>query len=333
MEYRSAKPEDAVCIYKIVQTTIREVYPRYYLAEIVHMFCEFHSEENIRKDIENGNVFVLLEENEIIGTGTVIENHITRVYVLPGYQGNGFGTYIMDQLEEAIGKKYDKAEIDASLPACKMYYNRGYKTTDHGVWECANGVIQIYEIMEKEFKRQDARTEKSGKLRLRPYKTCDAKEIVTWCRDETAFRKWSADRFESFPLTEADMNQKYMDHNGDCKDPDNFYPVTAFNETGVVGHLIMRFTDDEKQVLRFGFVIVDDKRRGEGYGKEMLMLAQKYAFEILKVKKITLGVFENNPSAYHCYKAAGFKEVTMEKEEYYEIAGERWKCIEMEVGV
>ncbi len=330
MEYRLAEPKDTKYIYKIVQDTIKEVYPKYYLEEIVDMFCEFHNEGNISKDIENGNVYVLLEKNEMIGTGTVIDNHITRVYVLPQYQGNGFGTYIMNQLEEMIGKKYDKAEIDASLPACKMYYNRRYKTVDHGIWECANGVIQIYEIMEKSFRKEEA---ESGGMRLRPYKKCDAKDIITWCRDETAFRKWSADRFELFPITEADMNQKYMEYNGDCMDPDNFYPMTAFDETGIVGHLIMRFTDVKKQVLRFGFVIVDDKKRGRGYGKEMLILAQKYAFEILKVKKVTLGVFENNPSAYYCYRAAGFKEVNMEKEEYYEIAGEKWKCIEMEISI
>lgn len=28
-------------------------------------------------------------------------------------------------------------------------------------------------------------------LRLRPYKNCDAKTIVTWCKDEISFRKWS----------------------------------------------------------------------------------------------------------------------------------------------
>lgn len=170
-----------------------------------------------------------------------------------------------------------------------------------------------------------------GKLRLRPYKNCDAKKIVTWCRDEVGFRKWSSDRYESFPITEADMNKKYMDCNGDCTDMDNFYPMTAFDENGIVGHLIMRFTDDKKRTLRFGFIIVDDAKRGKGYGKEMLLLALKYAFEILKVKKVTLGVFENNPSAYFCYKASGFKEVSQENEEYYEILGEKWKCIEMEV--
>lgn len=36
-----------------------------------------------------------------------------------------------------------------------------------------------------------------------------------------------------------------------------------------------------------------DAKRGMGYGKEMLKLSLKYAFEILKVKKVTLGVFWN----------------------------------------
>ena len=57
------------------------------------------------------------------------------------------------------------------------------------------------------------------------------------------------------------MNYKYMDCNGDCAEPDNFYPMTAFDDSGIVGHLIMRFTDVEKSTLRFGFVIVDDAKR------------------------------------------------------------------------
>lgn len=68
---------------------------------------------------------------------------------MPDFQKKGFGTFIMNQLEEDIGKQYDKAEIDASLPACKLYSNRGYKTIDYGIWECAGDVIQVYEIMEK----------------------------------------------------------------------------------------------------------------------------------------------------------------------------------------
>lgn len=67
--------------------------------------------------------------------------------------------------------------------------------------------------------------------------------------------------------------------------------------------------------------------RGRGYGKEMLRLAIKYAFEILKVEKITLGVFENNMSAYHCYKSVGFQDVELEADEYYHVMDEDWKCV------
>lgn len=164
-------------------------------------------------------------------------------------------------------------------------------------------------------------------LRLRPYKACDALFIVKWIKDEVEFRKWCADRFEYFPITAEDLNNQYkaQDEN------DSFFEMTAFDESGVAGHMIMRFLDEEKKILRFGFVIVDDTKRGKGYGKEMLKLAIQYAFEILKVEKITLGVFENNMSAYYCYKAVGFQDVVTETAEFYSINGEKWKCLELEI--
>jgi len=164
-------------------------------------------------------------------------------------------------------------------------------------------------------------------LRLRPYKACDAKIIVSWIKDEIAFHKWCADRFENYPITAEDMNIHY----DEFAYTDNFYQMTAFDETGVVGHLIMRFIDKEKKVLRFGFVIVDDEKRGKNYGKQMLQLAIQYAFDILKVEKITLGVFENNEPAYYCYKSVGFEEVRLEQIETYNILGQEWKCKELEL--
>lgn len=86
MELMLAKNCDAEQVYVLVQETIKAVYPKYYLKEIVDMFCEFHSRESIIKDIEAGNTYILIENEEIIGTGTKNGNHITRVYVLPQYQ-------------------------------------------------------------------------------------------------------------------------------------------------------------------------------------------------------------------------------------------------------
>ena len=164
-------------------------------------------------------------------------------------------------------------------------------------------------------------------LRLRPYKACDAVAIVSWIGDETAFRKWCADRFDHYPITAEDLNRHY----DAAAYSDSFFEMTAFDETGVAGHLIMRFTDEEKRVLRFGFVIVDDQKRGRGYGKEMLKLSLQYAFDILKAEKVTLGVFENNEAAYRCYRAAGFRDAETDSPEYYHIMNEDWKCLELEL--
>ena len=162
-------------------------------------------------------------------------------------------------------------------------------------------------------------------LRLRPYKKCDAGTVVSWLKDETTFRMWSADRYDHYPITAEDLNAHYEGF----AYSDHFYEMTAFDETGVVGHMILRFTDPEKKSVRFGFVSVDDAKRGKGYGKQMLRLAIRYAFDILRAERITLGVFEGNESAFRCYRALGFRE-TGELESCM-ISGKEWIFREMEL--
>lgn len=53
--------------------------------------------------------------------------------------------------------------------------------------------------------------------------------------------------------------------------------------------------------------------------------------EIYGAKKVSLGVFENNQPAYHCYKAVGFKDMILDTPEIYHVLGEEWKCLELEM--
>lgn len=149
MEYIKATDQNIDCIFNIVQNTVTTVYPKYYPKEVVDFFCELHSRENIAKDIENGNVGVLVGDNRIVGTGSHEENHITRVYVLPEYQGKGYGSFIMQCLEEEISEKYYTVLLDASLPASHLYEQRGYRTIKHEKWHVENDVVLVYEVMEK----------------------------------------------------------------------------------------------------------------------------------------------------------------------------------------
>lgn len=149
MEYIKANEKDTEQIVMLVQDTIRTIYPKYYPKEVVNFFCELHCKENIFKDIGNGQVGILRNDNMIVGTGCYKDNHITRVYVKPEFQGQGYGSYIMQCLENEISLKYDTVYLDASLPASRLYEKRGYQTVKHERWNVENGVILVYEVMEK----------------------------------------------------------------------------------------------------------------------------------------------------------------------------------------
>lgn len=153
MEYITATRNDLQEIYHVVQESIKTIYPKYYPKEVIDFFCELHSKEKIQNDIEKGHVGIVKKDNQIIGTGCYNENHITRVYVSPAFQGQGYGSYIMQCLENIIASNYDVVNLDASLPAAKLYEKLGYQTIQHEKFEVNHGVILAYEIMEKKLSK------------------------------------------------------------------------------------------------------------------------------------------------------------------------------------
>ncbi len=150
MEYIKATPKDIEQIYQIVQTTVTTIYPNYYPKEVVDFFCALHNREAIARDVVNGNAGILLDNHQIVGTGSHDGNHITRVYVLPEFQKKGYGNFIMECLENEMKKTFSNALLDASLPAACLYEHRGYHTKKHERYPVQNGVILVYEVMEKQ---------------------------------------------------------------------------------------------------------------------------------------------------------------------------------------
>ena len=157
-------------------------------------------------------------------------------------------------------------------------------------------------------------------LRLRPYKKDDAETIMSWIKDEKVFYKWTAGILEEYPISVEQFNAV-----------SNLMAFTAIDDNEIIGFFTMRRPNEFFEELRFGFVIVDSEKRGQGYGKKMLELGLKYAKEIFGANKVSLGVFENNKPAYFCYKATGFEDVSQDENEKYTVMGEEWNCLELEM--
>ena len=155
-------------------------------------------------------------------------------------------------------------------------------------------------------------------IRIRPYQAADANIVLSWCQGEKAYYQWTAGMFGNYPISP-----------GEFKFAETVMPFTAFDESGMIGFFTLRNPGESLDELRFGFVIVNPEKRGKGYGKAMLQLGLKFAFELFGATRASLGVFENNPSAYYCYKAAGFQDIVLDAPKSYHILGEDWACKEL----
>lgn len=144
-----AELSDLDIVKSISSTTISKIYPRYYPKGAVDFFLKHHSESSIIDDINQERVFLYRDNEKIVGTVTIKENEICRLFVLPEFQGKGYGRALLDFAEKFISEKYSDIVIDASLPAKRIYLKRGYKETEYKIIKTHGDDFLCYDVMVK----------------------------------------------------------------------------------------------------------------------------------------------------------------------------------------
>lgn len=144
-----AETKDVESILHIVSDTISEIYPHYYPKGVVCFFLKHHCFKNISDDIDKQSVYIINIGEVPVGTVTIKENSINRLFVLPRYQGKGYGKELIEFAEKEIAKKYTNVHIDSSLPAKEMYLKLGYREIKTCHINTDYGDILVYDEMEK----------------------------------------------------------------------------------------------------------------------------------------------------------------------------------------
>lgn len=150
MKIFQATEKELEAVKNIVQTTIRSVYPLYYPAGAVDFFIHHHSDENIERDIVVGDVYIICDGSEYIGTVTIHGNEIDRLFVLPEFQCRGYGKSLMEFAENIIFQRCHETILAASLPAKQIYKKPGYTETEYHVIKTENGDFLCFDMMKKE---------------------------------------------------------------------------------------------------------------------------------------------------------------------------------------
>lgn len=151
MSIKLAQKSDCGIVKVITHTTINEIYPHYYSNGAVAFFLNHHSDENIANDILNDCVFLCYNlEHNVVGTVTIKKNEICRLFVLPQYQGNGYGKELLEFAETEISKHYNEIILDASLSAKSIYLKRGYREIEYHTIKTEHNDYLCYDIMKKQ---------------------------------------------------------------------------------------------------------------------------------------------------------------------------------------
>lgn len=151
IQIKQAKESQLTIVKRITRDTISEIYPLYYPQGVVDFFLQHHKDENILKDLQEGLVFLLYDDqNREVATVTIKENEINRLFVLPAYQRHGYGRILMDYAETKILQQYSCCRLDASLPAKVIYLKRGFKEIEAHVLQTESGAYLCYDVLSKE---------------------------------------------------------------------------------------------------------------------------------------------------------------------------------------
>jgi len=87
----------------------------------------------------------------------------------------------------------------------------------------------------------------------------------------------------------------------------HFFAIILKNRNLHIGNIKLDFHDSKANVSELGVLIGDKDFWGKGIAKEACSLLLNYGFNILKIRKIYLAVYEHNLSAINLYKSLGFQ--------------------------
>lgn len=120
--------KDTEKLYRLIEKVIGECYQTVYNEEILNYFLSYNQPQHILSDSRAGKTLLVYYNNEIIASGTILNSNIRRVFVLPEYQKNGIGGFIMTELEkEAQRQNLYFVELYAMMPAMGFYKKLGYE--------------------------------------------------------------------------------------------------------------------------------------------------------------------------------------------------------------
>lgn len=221
----------------------------------------FQLEYGIRIEVVSTPGHSTDEMSYIVGTNIFIGDTIPVKGDIPIYISKKESTQSINKIMELPGIdkyypawdcKYTNCEIKAKcLQALELIEQldnvvksiKDYKTIEELTQKVCEQ-IGNYSVMNNPLFMRTIKSHLQCEVRAFVYE--DAKTILGWCKNKREFRLWSADRYKDYPATPDEMIRLYE---GEGK-----FPLTMMEGGRIVGHIMLRYPSEDKDVIRLGFV-------------------------------------------------------------------------------
>lgn len=148
---RSFAPSDLKAVKGLIKRTMDKNYKGLFSREVMEYFGQFHGDVNCLQVAIQGYTVVAEQNGCVIGTGSLIDDYILRVYVEPALQKQGIGKLIMAALEKiALARGEKKVKLRATEISENYYQKLGYVIIEKNLESVENGKELVYYLMEKQ---------------------------------------------------------------------------------------------------------------------------------------------------------------------------------------
>jgi GNAT superfamily N-acetyltransferase len=148
---RGFRKEDLNQLKDLIDKTIDANYGYYPIEFVTYWKENLHSKKSILKDSAGGFIAIAESSGKIVGTGTVIGDEISRVFVDPQYQRKGIGKLVMDKLEkQAIAEGVSIVHLTSTASSKLFYDSLGYLSLQGKIFSAENSQEIGYYQMSKQ---------------------------------------------------------------------------------------------------------------------------------------------------------------------------------------
>jgi RimJ/RimL family protein N-acetyltransferase len=142
---------------------------------------------------------------------------------------------------------------------------------------------------------------KGEKVILRGIEPSDVRRLWEWTQDEETMR------LRDYPPPPISLAQAERDFQEAAGDPSDLRLAVATPDGTLIGEVSLTHIDQRNGSARFRIAIGNPEHRGHGYGSDATRTLMRYAFDQLRLHRITLYVHEFNERAIGVYERCGFK--------------------------